>query len=211
MSAENQVRIRPPDHIDDTNKTKPPPQIHPRQIYGLMAYYMALLIGAIVLMIYLVSSENPTSKDEKTRLLVSMGFLASGAVVGSILYQIRILFKFYIKEKKGSFDPRWLSKYITAPLEAVGLALAVMSLVQSSGVILGGHSVDVGTEKPFAAFGFGALVGFGIREVVGWVGSLTKAMFPTEEKKEKDRASGEHQSSNSRQSRSSTARKINSR
>jgi len=38
----------------------------------------------------------------------------------------------------------------------------------------------VAEGNTFVAFGIGALVGFGIREVVGWLGNLVKTMFPSD-------------------------------
>jgi hypothetical protein len=149
--------------------------VRPWQIYVIMAYYMAMIIGAVVLLACLILNEDWLLKEDRMRLLATMAFLASGAVIGSILYQIRMLFRYYVKSDK--FDVRWLSKYYTAPIEAVGLSLAVMSLIQSGGIMLGGQHFTLGDGKPFAAFGLGALIGFGIREVVGWVGNLTRTMF----------------------------------
>jgi hypothetical protein len=180
--ARSSSQVEPSGQIPKTTEvaTITPHAVTPRQIYGLVAYYMVLLVGSIVLLVYLVSNEEIHVNEERPRLLVSMGFLASGAIIGSILYQIRTLFKYYVKDKDKTFDKRWLSKYVTAPLESVGLALAVMSLIQSGGVMLGGQSFSLSGGKPFAAFGLGALIGFGIREVVGWVGNLTKTMFAPE-------------------------------
>lgn len=192
MSAEHDADIRPSDQIEPSgqipkNGTKEiativtPPEVSARQIYAIVAYYMVLLLGAITLLVFLVLKEELHVNEERPRLLASMGFLATGAIVGSLLYQIRMLFRYYVKDDKhGKFDLRWLSKYVTAPWEAVGLALAVMSLIQSGGIMLGGQSFSVTGGKPFAAFGLGALIGFGIREVVGWVGNLTKTMFSPE-------------------------------
>jgi hypothetical protein len=105
-----------------------------------------------------------------------MGFLVAGAIIGSVLYLIQKLFTFYIKEAK--FDARWLGKYYSAPWEAAALALAVMSIVQGGAVFLGGSGIDFSAGKPFTVLGFGAVVGFGVREVVGWIGGVTKSMFP---------------------------------
>jgi hypothetical protein len=62
------------------------------------------------------------------------------------------------------------------------LALAIVSLIESGAIVLGGQGFDFSKGKPFAVFGIGALVGFGIREVVGWLGNVTKTMFPTDQK-----------------------------
>jgi hypothetical protein len=151
-----------------------------------MAYYMALLIGCIAVIALLIWNDGsilkpPASTDdplENKRLLASMTFLVSGAIVGSVLYQIRMLFRSYIKF--ADFDPRWLPKYISAPVEAAGLALAIVSLIQGGAVVLGGQGFEFSHGKPFASFGIGALVGFGIREVVGWLGTVSKTIFPTD-------------------------------
>lgn len=62
------------------------------------------------------------------------------------------------------------------------MALAILSLIQSGSIALGGSGFEFAQAKPFAAFGFGALVGFGIREVVGWLANLAKTTFPTDYK-----------------------------
>jgi hypothetical protein len=117
------------------------------------------------------------SADQKRhKALISMAFLITGAIVGSVLYLIQKLFRFYVKE--ANFDPRWLGKYYSAPWESAALALAVMSIVQGGAVFLGGSGIDFSAGKPFTVLGFGAVVGFGVREVVGWVGGVTKSMFP---------------------------------
>jgi hypothetical protein len=124
-----------------------------------------------------LTASQPLSFDQKrTKLLISMTFLITGAIVGSVLYLIQALFIYYVKEAK--FDSRWLGKYYSAPWESAALALAVMSIVQGGAVFLGGSGIDFSAGKPFTVFGFGAVVGFGVREVVGWVGGVTKSMFP---------------------------------
>jgi putative flippase GtrA len=70
-----------------------------RQVYALMAYYMALLIGCIALITFMIVNNDGSvfkdaSEPDSKRLLQSMAFLLSGAVVGSVLYQIRMLFRF---------------------------------------------------------------------------------------------------------------------
>ncbi len=117
---------------------------------------------------------SPDQKRDKA--LISMAFLITGAIVGSVLYLIQTFFRFYIKE--ANFDPRWLGKYYSAPWESAALALAVMSIVQGGAVFLGGSGIDFSAGKPFTVLGFGAVVGFGVREVVGWIGGVTKSMFP---------------------------------
>jgi len=156
-----------------------------RQVYALMAYYMALLVICIALILFLIwwggvpldvpsGTPNVGTPEASRRVLATMALLVSGAVVGSVLYHIRMLFRFYIKSP--AFDSRWLVKYVSAPLEAAGLALAIVSILESGAVALGGPGFHFSQGKPFAAFGVGALVGFGIREV----GAVTKTVFPTD-------------------------------
>ena len=177
--------------------------VSPRQVYVLIAYYVLLLISSVAGIAILVgfvvhggdsallfdASQNtgaiqaqatstagltPDQKGQK--MLISMAFLITGAIVGSVLYQNRELYRFYVKEE--NFNPRWLGKYYSAPWEAAALGVAVMSIVQGGAVFLGGSGIDFSAGKPFTVFGFGAVVGFGVREVVGWVGGVTRSMFP---------------------------------
>jgi hypothetical protein len=132
--------------------------------------------GAIEAQAPSTASQPLTANQKREKMLISMAFLITGAIVGSVLYLIRAFFRFYVKE--ANFDPRWLGKYYSAPWESAALALAVMSIVQGGAVFLGGSGIDFSAGKPFTVFGFGAVVGFGVREVVGWVGGVTKSMFP---------------------------------
>ncbi len=147
--------------------------VRPLQVYGLVSYYTILLVVAVTLLIVLILKQSNVNPP----LLGMMGFVASGAMVGAVLYQIRMLFKYYVKD--GNFDSKWLGKYISAPWEAVALALVVLSLLQGGSVVLGGAKFDLKESTSFAAFGIGALVGFGIREVLGWLGNLAETMFST--------------------------------
>ena len=149
-----------------------------RQVYALLGYYMVLLTASIAALGLLAWKEIVWKGVPETKLLATLGFVASGAIIGSILYQIRMLFRHYIKD--GNFDSRWLAKYVSAPFEAVGLALAILALLQGGSAILGGQGLDVKEAKGLAIFGLGALIGFGIREVVGWLGNLAKSTFPTD-------------------------------
>lgn len=150
-----------------------------RQIFALLGYYMVLLVSSVVFLVILIMDE----EQIKPKLLLVVGYVASGALSGSVLYQIRMLYKYYIQHS--NFDSKWLGKYITGPWEAIALALAVLSLIQGGGVVLGGSNFTLTAGNGFAAYGLGALIGFGIREVVGWLGNLAKATFPTEPKKSK--------------------------
>ena len=63
------------------------------------------------------------------------------------------------------------------------MALVVLSLIRGGVALFGGSTgTDVDAVNNFAAIGTGALVGFGMRDVVGWLGSLVQTMFTFSEK-----------------------------
>jgi len=154
--------------------------IRPVQIYALVVYYIGLLAAAMGLFIFLILSL--AWQPNKMPLLRTVGFVGAGALIGSVLYQIRMLYQYYVQD--GAFDAKWIGKYISAPWEAMALAVVVLSLLQGGSAALGGEKINLSDTNSFAAFGIGALVGFGIREVVGWLGNLAKTMFPTDHLKE---------------------------
>lgn len=172
QSEQSPAYLHNPAEIDE-QAPLPKYGIRPLQIYILVSYYIVLLIVSGALLTYLILVE----ESAKPPLLVTLGFVASGAIAGSVLYQIRMLFRHYIKYN--NFDSKWLGKYISAPWEAVALSLAVTSLIRGGGIVLGGGQFKDPASNNYAAFGLGALIGFGIREVVGWLGKLAKTMFPT--------------------------------
>jgi hypothetical protein len=187
MAAKNAVKdkvnVRPGTQVHAVGRGLPIPIEHapgaklligPRQIYALIGYYMAFLVASIALLVVLIAKGD----NIEPRLLALLGFVSSGAIIGSVLYHIRMLFKYYIKH--GNFDVRWLAKYISGPIEAVALALAILSLLEVGGAALGGQTFELEKSKSFTVFGLGALIGFGIREVVGWLGNLAKATFPND-------------------------------
>jgi len=143
-------------------------------IYSLIGYYILFIVLAMALLIFLISSE-----QKQETLFRMFSFMASGAIIGSVLFQIRLLFSHYIK--RGNFDTKWLGKYISAPWESVALSVVVFSLLRGGSVVLGGATnVDLGSTNGLSVFALGALVGFGMRDVVGWLSNLVKTMFPTE-------------------------------
>ena len=50
--------------------------------------------------------------------------------------------------------------------------------MQGGAVFLGGSGIDFSAGKPFTALGFRAVIGFGVREVIGWIAGVTTSMFP---------------------------------
>jgi hypothetical protein len=64
------------------------------------------------------------------------------------------------------------------------MAMVVLALIRGGVAVFGGSMrTDVTGAGNFAAFGTGALVGFGMRDVVGWLESLVKVVFTIQEPK----------------------------
>lgn len=171
-----------------------------RQVGFLIGYYILALLFSFWFLFDIWGNNfalfrllGMTSEALAEPLLRTIGFTFVGGFLGNILYQIRILFYFYTKDR---YDPRWFGKYLTSPWEAAGMALVVLSLIRGGVALFGGSTgTDVEAVNNFAAIGTGALVGFGMRDVVGWLGSLVQTMFTfsehdkfkeRQEKKEKD-------------------------
>ena len=153
-----------------------------QQVSLLVGYYILALVFSFWFLFdtwganfVLFRAIGMSAEALKEPLLRTIGFTFVGGFLGNILYQIRILFYFYTRDR---YDSRWFGKYITSPWEAAGMALVVLSLIRGGVALFGGSTgTDVEAVNNFAAIGTGALVGFGMRDVVGWLGSLVQTMF----------------------------------
>ncbi len=159
-------------------------------VLSLCGYYLIVLLFSFWLLFdtwsrnfMLVRLIGVSGEALEEPLLRTIGFTIIAGIMGSVLYQMRMLFKWYAKEQK--FDPRWLGKYVTAPWEGAGMAMVVLSLIRGGvGMFGGSMETDVTPLTNFAAFGTGSLVGFGMRDVVGWLESLVKTMFSVKDRDE---------------------------
>ena len=112
-------------------------------------------------------------------LLATIGFTMGGGLFGGILYHMRMLYRYHTS---GAFSLRWTGKYLSAPWESAAMALVVLSLIRGGVTLFGGSTgTDVTAVNNFAAFGTGALVGLGMRDVVGWVGKIVRSVFASDE------------------------------
>jgi hypothetical protein len=152
------------------------------QVHGLMIYYAVLLFLTLWFLLD-VWSENfyavrllVSFSKEKEPALAMACYALSGAIIGSILYQIRTLYTYYVKKK--SYDYRWIGKYVTAPLESAAMAVVVLALIRGGVGIFGGGTVT--STNDYAIFATGALVGFGMRDVVRWIGNIVRSVFVTD-------------------------------
>lgn len=165
----------------------PPDQTYSRDIWTITIYYIILMIGIVLFLMdlwmekYLLVNYlfGATPQDESMRQgLEILGFAAAGGAVGAILYNLRQLIFHYAK--KQDYSPVWFFKYLTGPLEGILLTLAVFSLLRGGVAAIGGSVTFESDTAAFAAFGLGALVGHGVRNVIGWLGTVTETMFPSQ-------------------------------
>lgn len=163
-----------------------------RQVNLLMFYFIILLFLAFWFFLDVwsgnlrsmqwmgVQLEALPNPEEDLALLRTIGFTLVGGFLGSVLYQIRLLYQYYLKLKE--YDYRWIGKYVTAPWESAAMSMIVLALIRGGVTLFGGsQGTEINDTNNFAAFGVGALVGFGMRDVVGWIGDLVRTMFKAKE------------------------------
>jgi hypothetical protein len=150
---------------------------------GLVAYFLALLLLALGGLVYLLLLANFSSTSAE--ILRTLGFIATGAMIGSVLYQVRAVFRHTYEGH--NHENIWLGECLSAPWESVAVAVVALSLIRALAFLLGGYGAtgapaavapELAKAYGFVAFGAGALVGFGTRELAGWLRNLMKAMFP---------------------------------
>jgi hypothetical protein len=152
------------------------------QVHGLVAYFVVLLLltGWFLVDVW---SENfvflswlgVPIEHLQDPVVKTVCYTIVGAVIGSIMFQIRSLFKFYITDAQ--YHPRWIGKYISAPFESAATALVVLCIIRGGLSLFGGGGTDLSQTNNFASFGTGALVGFGMRNVIMWLDTLVQNMF----------------------------------
>ena len=158
-----------------------------REVHVIVAYYIILIAFTALLLLnvwggdlMILKQLGLTDKAIADPFLRTVGYTIVGSVLGSILYNMRVLFYFYLT--KGTYDRRWFGKYLSAPWESAAMSLVVLALVRGGAALFGGTGTAVAPPTPtdnFGAFSMGALVGFGMRDVVRWVQGLVETTFGT--------------------------------
>jgi hypothetical protein len=154
-----------------------------QRLMGLVAYFLALLLLALGGLVHLLLLANYSSGS--LEILRTLGFMACGAMVGSVLFQIRMLFRRYYEGQ--NHEQGWLGECLSTPWESVALAAVALSLIRGGAFLLGGYAggssstavpPEMAKAYGFVGFGAGALVGFGTREITAWLRNVMRAMFP---------------------------------
>jgi len=154
-----------------------------QRLMGLVSYFLALLLLALGGVVYLLVLANYSSAAHE--ILRTLGFMGCGAMIGSVLFQIRMLFRRYYEGQ--NHEQGWLGECLSTPWESVALAAVTLSLIRGVAFLLGGYaggasastvSAEVARGYGFAAFGAGAMIGFGTREMTAWLRNIMRAIFP---------------------------------
>lgn len=167
-----------------------------RQVVVVVVYYVVFLLFSIWFildafadkfsLIGVFGVDLDAIQPENAAQLEAIVFAVVGGFLGSTLYGIRTLFNIYAKGER-DYDPRWLPKYYTLPWEGAGLSVVVLALFRGGVAAFGGTVASDPTEvNSFTTFATGALVGYGTREVVGWLGGIIGSMFPEQPGKEEE-------------------------
>jgi hypothetical protein len=153
-------------------------------INGIAIYYLLMLFLSFRVMLDvwsgsygLAAALGMQANDLQDPLLKTASFAGVGGALGGILYNMRQL---YQRVKRKEFNPIWIGKYMTMPLESAGMAVIVLALFQGGTAAVGGGSLASASSNNFAPFGLGALVGLGMRDVVEWVSNVVGMVFALE-------------------------------
>src|SRR5574337_646142 len=117
-------------------RSKPGDTPPAQRLMGLVAYFLALLLLALGGVVYLLLLANYSSASHE--ILRTLGFMACGSVIGSVLHQIRILFRRYYEGQ--NHEQGWLGECLSTPWESVALAAVILSLIRGGAFLLGGYA-----------------------------------------------------------------------
>ncbi len=160
-----------------------------RQVRFFIFYYTVLLLLSLLALGFLWQNGSVVQQWAASQwlqeLILPLFTTMLGGMMGNVLYSIRVMYQHYIKRR--DYDPRWWGKYFSGPFEAAVLALVVYALLRGGVASMAGLSpaadIPQGQESTvmLSALGLGALVGFSIRDVVGWLQALSKTLFRHDE------------------------------
>jgi len=110
----------------------------------------------------------------QTPLFHLEAYTVIGGAIGGTINGMRSALLYY-----GSFNRRYIWKYITAPWMGSALAIIGFALLRSTVAIFGGSTpaVDANTPEFLANFGIGALAGYGAKDVFIWLDSQVSKLF----------------------------------
>lgn len=180
--------VETPSSSQPARKGPLPPEAH-RQVRFFIIYYTVLLVLVLLALGFLWQNalvvQRWATPSWLQDLILPLVTTMLGGMMGNVLYSIRVMYTHYIKRR--DYDPKWWGKYVSGPFEAAVLALVVYALLR------GGVASIIGlpptTDLPqgeegtvmLSALGLGALVGFSIRDVVGWLQTLSATLFRHDE------------------------------
>jgi hypothetical protein len=116
----------------------------------------------------------------KSPVFLLMVYAVIGGGLGGTINGIRSFIGWHAERK--AFNRRYVWKYISQPLIGVALAAMVYALFRSGIVTVGGNFTtdDNFTNQILAAFGIGAISGYGSRSAIKCMDKLVKKVFGLE-------------------------------
>lgn len=106
-----------------------------------------------------------------------LAYLVVGGALGSALSSIRSLIFWHCGHR--AFEPRFLWRYLTAPLSGAALSLLVQALVRAGTAVLGADvgAASGGGRSEMMLFAIGMLSGYGAEQVTRWLDDHVRRLF----------------------------------
>ena len=106
-----------------------------------------------------------------------LAYLVVGGALGSALSSIRSLIFWHCSHR--AFEPRFLWRYLTAPLSGAALSLLVQALIRAGTAVLGAEfgAASGGGRSAMMLFAVGMLSGYGAEQVTRWLDDHVRRLF----------------------------------
>ena len=106
-----------------------------------------------------------------------LAYLVVGGALGSALSSIRSLIFWHCSHR--AFEPRFIWRYLTAPLSGAALSLLVQALVRAGTAVLGADvgAASGGGRSEMMLFAIGMLSGYGAEQVTRWLDEHVRRLF----------------------------------
>ena len=158
-------------------------EVVPEGIWDVVVAVFSILYLVVVLVIciclffatwtdYSIEIDAP-----KSPVFLLMAYAVIGGGLGGTINGIRSFIGWHAERK--AFKRRYVWKYISQPLIGLALAAMVYALFRSGIVAVGGNLRidDNFTNQILAAFGIGAITGYGSRRTLIWLDTVVKKVF----------------------------------
>ncbi len=106
-----------------------------------------------------------------------LAYLVVGGALGSALSSIRSLVFWHCSHR--AFEPRFIWRYLMAPLSGAALSLLVQALVRAGTAVIGAEfgGAAGGGRSEMMLFAVGMLSGYGAEQVTRWLDDHVRRLF----------------------------------